>query len=105
MIKQKPPYGEIETTALEVGDKFVMLNNTLSIKEPLIHLTVSKINKKNIVAVSFEGKEYRFRKDLNKSFCYANKESVSKKLLEAFDSWKNIRKNKNVLDNRRSERD
>ncbi len=108
VIKKRNFYEEIDTTALEVGDSFVMLKHRLPYKQPIIHLTVSNVLEKDMVAVSPEGKEYRFDKESPKSFCYPNNskfvkelilrgffrdiamigpDSVDKELLDALEAW------------------
>lgn len=74
---------EIDTTALEVGDKFVLVKKNPLYGLDIIPLTVSKIMARDIVSVSKSGERYRFNKAWQESHCYSpNSEYVKKASLE-----------------------
>lgn len=74
---------EIDTTALEVGDKFVLVERNPIYGASVIPLTVSKIGARDIMSVSPSGKKYRFNKSWHESNCYScDSEFVSKTRLE-----------------------
>ena len=83
---------EIDTTALEVGDKFTVVKRhpwkVLEVKS----FTVSKIGARDIICESTSGEKYRFNKNYQESDCYpVNSDYVKSVRLEI--------KTKNLLSN------
>ncbi len=111
---------EIDTTALEVGDKFVVIKKNPFYGTSVSPLTVSKVGARDIVTVNASGEQFRFNKKQQYSDCYSlNSESVKearleikkkslfrelentgpgaidKELLEALEAWRERQKEKN----------
>ena len=74
---------EIDTTVLEVGDKFVLVKRNPIYGLSVTPVTVSKIGARDIVSVSSSGEKYRFNKLWQESDCYScDSDYVKKARLE-----------------------
>lgn len=112
---------EIDTTVLEVGDKFVLVKRNPIYGLSVTPVTVSKIGARDIVAVSSSGEKHRFNKSWQESDCYSCDSDYVKKarlgikkrmlfreleksgpgsidqgLLAALDAWSSRQKAKNT---------